>query len=163
MRIRNLVVMVLLLALIAGAVVIFQGARQDSSRLSTDVGSHAEPHASHSPANQTSASRIPAFQTEAEAKDLPPTLPAAQFIGKTRQAYQVAKQIPDTLAQLPCYCECDKAFGHKSLHTCFVDDHASHCAVCVDEALLAYRLEKEQKLTPAQVREKIIEKYSASQ
>ena len=35
------------------------------------------------------------------------------------------------------------------------------CAVCVDEALLAYKLQKDQKLTPEQVREKIIEKYSA--
>jgi hypothetical protein len=33
----------------------------------------------------------------------------------------------------------------------------------VDEALLAYRLQKEQKLTPEQVREIIIEKYSDGQ
>jgi hypothetical protein len=29
--------------------------------------------------------------------------------------------------------------------------------------LLAYKLQKEEKLTPEQVREKIIEKYSAAQ
>ena len=75
----------------------------------------------------------------------------------------VAKEVPQTLAQLPCYCHCDQSFGHKSLQTCYVDDHAAHCAVCVDEALLAYRLQKEQKLTPEQVREIIIEKYSEGQ
>ena len=104
--------------------------------------------------------RIPAYQVASELASLPPTLAASEFLGKTREAYEVAKKIPETLAQLPCYCECDKAFGHKSLHTCFVDDHASHCAVCVDEALLAYKLQKDEKLTPEQVREKIIEKYS---
>jgi hypothetical protein len=93
--------------------------------------------------------------------DLPPTLPAANFFGKAREAYAAAKEIPGTLAQLPCYCYCDKAFGHKSLHTCFVDDHASQCAVCVDEALLAYRLQKEERKTPEQVRQIIIEKYAA--
>ncbi len=84
-----------------------------------------------------------------------------KFIGKTRDAYKAAKEIPKTIAQLPCYCHCDEGFGHKSLHSCFEDDHASHCAVCVDEALLAYRLEKEQRLTPEQVRKIIIEKYAA--
>jgi hypothetical protein len=103
---------------------------------------------------------VPAYQTASEVGNLPPTLPATEFIGKSREAYEVAKKIPQTLAQLPCYCECDRGFGHKSLQTCFVDDHASHCAVCVDEALLAYRLQKEEKLTPEQVRDKIIEQYS---
>ncbi|CAN5841498.1 hypothetical protein BH18ACI4_BH18ACI4_10300 [soil metagenome] len=105
--------------------------------------------------------RVPAYQLTSELGSLPPTLPASEFVGKTREAYEVARKIPATLAQLPCYCECDKAFGHKSLHTCFVDDHASQCAVCVDEALLAFKLQKDQKLTSEQVREKIIDKYSA--
>ena len=82
------------------------------------------------------------------------------FTGKARQAYQVAGEIPQTLAQLPCYCHCDRGMGHKSLHSCFEDDHAAHCAVCVDEALLAYRLEKSEGLTASQVRERIIAQYS---
>jgi len=53
--------------------------------------------------------------------------------------------------------------GHKSLHSCFEDEHAAHCAVCVDEALLAYSLTKDAKMTPQQVREKIVEKYSVDQ
>ena len=104
---------------------------------------------------------VPAFMDASEVGNLPPTLPAANFTGKTREAYAAANEIPQTLAQLPCYCHCDKAYGHKSLHTCFVDDHASQCAVCVDEALLAYRLQKEEKKTPEQVRQMIIEKYTA--
>ena len=115
------------------------------------------------PADNRAAPRIPAYQSAAAVGNLPPTLPASEFVGKAREAYEVAKKIPQTLAQLPCYCECDKAFGHKSLHTCFENDHASSCAVCVDEALLAYRLQKDQKLTPEQVRDKIVEKYSAAE
>lgn len=119
---------------------------------------HAHPQTAN-----TKKPEIPAFQTPEQIKNLEPTLVAAQFEGKVREAYEVAKKIPETLAQLPCYCSCDKAFGHKSLHSCYVDDHASHCAVCVDEALLAYKLQKEEKLTPDQVREKIIHQYTQEQ
>ncbi|MDX6611009.1 MAG: hypothetical protein QOD75_195 [Blastocatellia bacterium] len=95
--------------------------------------------------------------------NLGPTLPAEDFTGKTRAAYRVAEEIPETLSQLPCYCYCDRGMGHKSLHSCFEDEHAAHCAVCIDEALLAYSLQKDGRMTPAQVREKIIEKYSPTQ
>jgi Protein of unknown function with PCYCGC motif len=114
-----------------------------------------------SPAPVSTKPKIPAYQSAEQAKQLGPTLEPSQFFGKAREAYQVAKRIPQTLAQLPCYCHCDQSFGHKSLHTCFEDDHASHCAVCVDEALLAYQLQKDEKLTPEQVRDRIIEKYSS--
>ncbi len=104
--------------------------------------------------------RVPRFAANAaDLKNLPPVLPASQFTGMTRMAYAAVKEIPQTIAQLPCYCHCDEGFGHKSLQTCFVDDHASHCAVCVEEALLAYKLQKEEKLNPAQIRERIIAKY----
>jgi hypothetical protein len=115
-----------------------------------------------SPAVAESArTRVPAhFEKAPPRESLSPTLNAARFTGKARQAYQVAGEIPQTLAQLPCYCHCDRGMGHKSLHSCFEDDHAAHCAVCVDEALMAYRLEKSEGLTAAQVRERIIAQYS---
>lgn len=124
--------------------------------VTNNVPEAPEAHPSHS----SRPARVPAFQTAAAAKDLGPTLAPDKFIGKTRDAYRVAKQIPATLAQLPCYCECDRGYGHKSLHSCFEDDHASHCVVCVDEALLAYQLQTGEKMTPEQVRQRIIEKYS---
>ena len=105
--------------------------------------------------------RVPAHYKDAQsAKPLAPTLDPQQFFGQARAAYQVAKEIPETLAQLPCYCYCDEGHGHKSLHTCFEDDHSSMCAVCVSEALTAYKLQKEDGLTPAQVRERIIAQFS---
>jgi hypothetical protein len=107
-----------------------------------------------------STSNVPAhYESTVELKGLPPVLPASQFGGKARQAYQAAKEIPQTLAQLPCYCYCDRGMGHKSLHSCFEDDHAAHCDVCVNEALMAYRMLKQAR-TPAQIRQEIIAEYS---
>jgi hypothetical protein len=54
-----------------------------------------------------------------------PTLDSARFVGKAAQAHQVAREIPDVLDQLYCYCECDKHVGHKSLLSCYTDGHAA--------------------------------------
>jgi hypothetical protein len=121
----------------------------------------ADAHQSSSADTHNRQNRVPAHLTAAPAvKDLGPTLPPERFHGKVREAYQVAKAIPQTLAQLPCYCYCDEGHGHKSLHTCYESDHSSMCAVCVNEALLAYRLQTEEKLTPAQIRERIIAEFA---
>ena len=116
-------------------------------------------HTDHS-ASQP-AQTIPAyFETAPAITSLGPTLDPNRFSGVTRDAYRAVREIPVTVAQLPCYCHCDRGFGHKSLYSCFEDDHASHCAVCVQEALLAHRLEREEKMTPAQIRETIVRQYS---
>jgi hypothetical protein len=108
------------------------------------------------------AGRVPAFVTNPVAlKSLAPTLAPETFTGKRRAGYEAARAIPETLAQLPCYCHCDRGFGHKSLHSCFVDDHGANCSICLDEALLAYQLQTEEKLKPEQIRERIIAKYGA--
>ena len=154
MKTKVLLVIGAMLTLAGAALVLVKpdGAR----KIHPPRSSHTDTHE----ARQAGAAIVPAYQAASEARNLGSTLAPAKFVGKTREAYQVAKEIPATLAQLPCYCHCDQSFGHKSLHTCFEDDHAAHCAVCVDEALLAFRLQKEQKMTPEQVREVIIEKYS---
>jgi hypothetical protein len=54
-----------------------------------------------------------------------PTLDPVRFVGKAALAHQVAREIPDTLDQLYCYCECDKHSGHKSLLSCYTDGHAA--------------------------------------
>ncbi len=114
----------------------------------TGTGEYADPY------------RVPAFEIDAASlNNLLPTLSPDKFTGKQRLGYQAVKEIPKTIAQLPCYCYCDQGFGHKSLHSCFVDDHAAHCGVCVDEALLALKLQKEDGLKPEQVRARIIEIY----
>ena len=54
-----------------------------------------------------------------------PTLDPARFVGKAAAAHRVAREIPDVLDQLYCYCACDKHQGHKSLLSCFTDGHAA--------------------------------------
>jgi hypothetical protein len=111
--------------------------------------------------HSTTAKTMPAhFEVPPSKSSLGPTLDPNSFTGITRDAYRAAREIPVTLAQLPCYCHCDQGFGHKSLYSCYEDDHASHCDVCVREALLALKLEKEQKMTPAQIRDTIVAQYS---
>ena len=106
------------------------------------------------------AQTMPAhFEHAPSRSSLGPTLEPEKFTGLVRDAYRAAREIPQTLAQLPCYCHCDRGFGHKSLYSCFEDEHASHCAVCVNEALLALHLERDEKLTPAQIRDRIIAQY----
>lgn len=123
----------------------------------------AQPSSSTQPTPTSSAqtqARVPAhFENASSIGVLGPTLPPERFIGPAQQAYQIAREIPETLAQLPCYCHCDMSMGHKSLHSCFEDMHASQCAVCVSEALMASNLQK-MGMTPAQIRERIIAIYS---
>lgn len=55
---------------------------------------------------------------------LPRTLNPNLFKGKTKLAYQIAIEIPEVLAQIPCFCECE-SFGHENLLDCFIDQHGA--------------------------------------
>lgn len=101
--------------------------------------------------------RIPAhFEFPPPLDSLKPTLDPSSFEDeKVRAAYQAAKEIPQTIAQLPCFCFCDESFGHKSLHSCYETDHSTGCSTCMDEALMARQL-KHEGLTDEQIRTRII-------
>lgn len=150
--------------LLVVAVLVVSSARKDqpaSTATRTPINQSTPAHNHAADASTSGAQTVPAFFQVAPSKSsLAPTLEPEKFTGPTREAYRAVKEIPVTIAQLPCYCHCDKGYGHKSLYSCFEDDHAAHCAVCVNEALLALKLEKEQKLTPAQIRETIVAQYS---
>ena len=62
------------------------------------------------------------------------TLDPQNFQGPVREAYEIARRDPALLAQLHCYCGCDKADGHKNLLDCYRDTHGSRCEICVGEA-----------------------------
>ncbi len=53
---------------------------------------------------------------------LPRTLDPSLIQGEDRKGYEIAKEIPEILAQLPCFCGCE-AVGHENLLDCFVDRH----------------------------------------
>ena len=103
--------------------------------------------------------RIPAHYTIApDLKTLQPTLSPELFTGNTRLAYQAAREIPQTLAQLPCYCHCDRGHNHKSLHSCFESEHGENCGICIGEAVMAYNLER-QGLAASEIRKRVIAAY----
>jgi hypothetical protein len=64
---------------------------------------------------------------------------------RVREVYEMAAQIPGVLDGIYCYCDCSKHSGHRSLLTCFQDDHGAACDVCLVEAALAYRMTGEGK------------------
>jgi Protein of unknown function with PCYCGC motif len=102
---------------------------------------------------------IPAYHPAAPAKDatLPPILSGDQLTGPyfrypwQVKVYQEAAKIPDVLYQLPCYCHCDKALGHTSLHSCFSGTHGAICTTCAKEGAYAYKMTRLGK-TPKEIR-----------
>ena len=109
--------------------------------------------------NHESMARVPAhYEATPPLNTLRGTLAPEMFTGNVRLAYRVAKDIPQTLAQIPCYCHCDMSQGHKSLHSCFEDEHGTNCGICIGEALMAHNLQR-QGLNPTQIRERIVKAY----
>jgi hypothetical protein len=102
-----------------------------------------------------SARCCPGGGAEGSAATLDPNL----FQGEVKQAYQVARRHPALLAQMHCYCGCDKEEGHKNLLDCFRDRHGSHCEICTGEAVEAERLA--QRGIPAeQIRDALRAKFA---
>ena len=106
------------------------------------------------------AGDIPAFHTQAPgtaAHSLPPLLAGDDLTGAYFShpyqvvAYTMAAKIPNVLYQLPCYCRCDRALGHKSLRSCFEGTHGAVCSTCMREGVFAYQETKAGK-TPGQIR-----------
>jgi hypothetical protein len=90
------------------------------------------------------------------------TLDPAMFTGPAHDAYAAAREHPELLAQLHCYCGCDRLHGHTNLLDCFRDNHGGHCGICVGEAVDAARMYKAG--TPVeQIRDALRERYQRHQ
>jgi hypothetical protein len=87
------------------------------------------------------------------------TLDPAQFSGQTRVAYEAAKEVPEVLAQLPCFCGCmGGAIGHRNNLDCFHDHHGVECTMCQEIAIDARDWYK-SGLDIDRIREKVKDKY----
>jgi Protein of unknown function with PCYCGC motif len=86
------------------------------------------------------------------------TLDPAMFSGRTRMAYEAAKEVPEVLAQLPCYCGCMSGFGHRNNLDCFHDQHGVECTMCQDIALDARKLWKDG-MEITRIRQTIKDRY----
>jgi hypothetical protein len=100
----------------------------------------------------STASRDPAQQ-------LRMTLDPNLFKGQVKQAYEIAERDPALLAQLHCYCGCDRTNNHKNLLDCYRDDHGSHCAICVGEAIDAENM-AQQGAPIDQIRDTLRSRYA---
>jgi hypothetical protein len=67
------------------------------------------------------------------------------FTGQVAVAYQTARDHPDLIDKFYCYCRCRENHGHKTLLTCFTNDHGANCDICIHEALTAKRMTDEGK------------------
>ena len=102
---------------IAGGVLVLIGAYfLYQGELPTSQGEHPTPRASEISILKTSSTNL---------RENRPTLSPQRFSGTFRMAYEVAREIPEVLDELYCYCRCQENFGHKNLLSCFVDTHAS--------------------------------------
>ena len=69
-------------------------------------------------------------------------MPAATFAAWPGVAavYDEARQIPQVLDGLYCHCDCSQHSGHRSLLSCFQDEHGAGCDICLAEAHMAHRM-----------------------
>ena len=68
-------------------------------------------------------------------------LPASHFKKESvAKAYDMAREIPEVLDGLHCYCECTESMGHRSLLSCFESEQPSGCWTCNEEMKLAHKL-----------------------
>ena len=106
---------------------------------------------------------VPAYNAAAppKATRLAPILAGAQLGGPAFRypfqvrAYQLAAKTSGVIYQQPCYCFCDRNFGHNSLRSCFESEHGANCSVCMQEVFYAYKMTRKGK-TAAQIRQGIL-------
>ncbi len=71
-----------------------------------------------------------------------PVASASRYSGRIASAYRKAAEIPEIVDMQFCYCYCKKNFGHKTLLTCFTNEHGSMCDTCMNEVFRSYELHK---------------------
>lgn len=98
-----------------------------SSGPGSQESSGPQPVQNQPAATQNMPRPMPPFHESAEAaKPFPKLLLASSFRDYpiVARAYRIASQIPEVIAQQPCYCYCDK-FGHRSLLDCYTSEHGA--------------------------------------
>jgi len=100
---------------------------------------------------------IPAYHVAPSTKPLPALMSGTQLTGLFFShpyqvtAYKMAAKVSGVLYQEPCYCHCDRAMGHTSLHSCFEGTHGAECSTCMKEGVYTYQQTKLGR-SPAQIR-----------
>jgi hypothetical protein len=88
-----------------------------------------------------------------------PVLDASRFFGMAAVGYASAKQIPEVVSKLFCYCGCDSTDNHNRLIDCFTSMHGQDCHICQEEAVLALKLHR-QGVPVAEIQKQIDEGFA---
>ena len=109
---KNWLIIAVIAVLIIAAVLMVSSANNPSTTTSSSNYTPVQtPAPRHEHTTNPAAKTIPAhFAVPPSKSSLGPTLNPESFTGITREAYRAVKEIPVTIAQLPCYCYCDQ--GH---------------------------------------------------
>jgi hypothetical protein len=78
---------------------------------------------------------------------------------EVQKSYQAARDVPEVLEHMPCYCGCFTNAGHRNNLDCFKDNHGEHCALCRAIAVESKAM-AEQGLPVEQINIAINEKYA---
>jgi hypothetical protein len=76
------------------------------------------------------------------------------------RAYAAAAQNPQVLDGLYCHCSCKANLGHRSLLTCFENEHGSACDICQGEAAMAAEMHG-QGATLDQIRQAVDRQFGS--
>ncbi|MCK5237699.1 MAG: hypothetical protein KAR06_12045 [Deltaproteobacteria bacterium] len=87
------------------------------------------------------------------------TLNPVYFTGEAQKAYEAARNLPEVIDSLQCYCNCTESVDNRSLLSCFVDMSARYCKTCMEAALLAKEMNDGGK-DVVEIRKTIDKKFS---
>jgi hypothetical protein len=98
----------------------------------------------------------PYFKRAEDAMQFRRTLDPLQFqASEVREAYAIAVEMPDVLAQQPCYCRRPVL---RSLLHCFANLEATNCEICVKEAQLVGQLHRQGR-SASEIRAVVVGQY----
>lgn len=55
----------------------------------------------------------------------PATLPPELFTGQVARVYRIAREVPELLERMPCYCGCYVNPGHRNNLDCYTDRYGA--------------------------------------
>ena len=110
-------------AIVAAAAIYFLAGR-DTSETAVTTAPTAAPVVPPEYLSQNPALRNRLILPAIPASTRPTTLPPENFTDdETRRAYQAAKEHPEVLETVACYCGCYGSFGHRNNLDCHKDNH----------------------------------------
>ena len=109
---------------LAGMVFAYLGVSQESSSGAGQTSNAPAQASSYASSDSTLRNRLVLPATPKTPR--PATLSPNGFSDpEVSRSYQIAKDIPEVLENMPCYCGCYGSSGHRNNLDCFTDNHGA--------------------------------------